>query len=828
LRVVIAGGGTGGHLFPGLAVARALKARMSSAQISFAGTATGIEARVIPSTEFELDLIRSGGLKGKSLGALARGLSLLPLSALDAWRLISRRRPDVVIGVGGYSSGPVVGVAVARRIPTLLMEQNAMPGMTNRLLARVVQAAAVTYEASLPYFGKKGFVSGNPIRKEFLNVDDAAIHSVNVRVLVVGGSQGAHAINVAVAEAAPRLAGGGHAQAVSIVCQTGTRDFELVGEAFQRSGVQGRVERFIDAMDREVRDDCVEGRSDDAGRDYGCRKAVDPDSSADRRRRSSAQERRSAARGGSGGSDRPERSDGRNPRRSHSGAGCRHRETQADVRGGPPAREARRRRADRRRRHQNCGTARIVSGVLGHAKRIHFIGIGGIGMSGIAELLVNLGYEVSGSDTHRTDITDRLESMGARIAEGHDARNLGNAEVVVYSSAVRASNPEMEAARDRALTVVPRADLLAELMQLRQGIAVAGAHGKTTTTSMIALVLEAAGLDPTAVIGGRLSTFGSNARLGQGKYLVAEADESDRSFLRLSPRFAVITNIDREHLEAYRDFDDLQSSFVQFANLVPGNGGVVILCADDPYLKKLRPAIERPTVGYGFDATADITAVDVRMTGFGSVSRVQTRRRGGQTADLGALELAVPGRHNVLNALAAIALGRELGIAWSHIAPALAGFHGAERRFEVHGEANGVTVVEDYAHHPTEIAAVIAAAKPGTRGRLIVAFQPHRYSRTQVLMEEFGHAFAGADVVVLTDIYAASEDPIPGVDLEALAEKVGTQFRGDLQAIKSLDDLPEVLARQARPNDLVLLLGAGSIGSIWRSVLRELEKGSKG
>ena len=253
MRVVIAGGGTGGHLFPGLAVARALKARVPSAQISFAGTSAGIEARVIPLTEFALDVIRSGGLKGKSLVALARGLCLLPLSGLDAWRLISRRRPDVVIGVGGYSSGPVVGVAVARGIPALLMEQNAQPGITNRLLAPLVQSAAVTYDASLAYFGKKAFVSGNPIRQEFLNVDDAAIHAHQVRVLVVGGSQGAHAINVAVAQAASGLAGGGHAPAISVVCQTGTRDFDLVHEAFQRSGVQGRVERFIDAMDREVK-----------------------------------------------------------------------------------------------------------------------------------------------------------------------------------------------------------------------------------------------------------------------------------------------------------------------------------------------------------------------------------------------------------------------------------------------------------------------------------------------------------------------------------------------------------------------------------------------
>jgi UDP-N-acetylmuramate--alanine ligase len=462
-----------------------------------------------------------------------------------------------------------------------------------------------------------------------------------------------------------------------------------------------------------------------------------------------------------------------------------------------------------------------VSGVLERAKRIHFIGIGGIGMSGIAELLLNLGYEVSGSDMHRTDITDRLESLGARIAEGHEGSNLGHAEVVVYSSAVKPANAEMVAARERKLEIVGRADLLAELMQLRQGIAVAGAHGKTTTTSMIALVLDAAGLDPTAVIGGRLSAFGSNARLGQGKYLVAEADESDRSFLRLSPRFVVITNIDREHLEAYRDFDDLRACFVQFANSVPGNGGVVIFCADDPHLKELRAKIQRPTVTYGLDGPADVTATDVRLKGFGSTSRVQARKAD-QVVDLGELELAVPGKHNVLNALAAVALGRELGIGWSHISQALAGFHGAERRFQVHGEAGGITVVEDYGHHPTEIAAVMAAARPGARGRIIVAFQPHRFSRTQDLMGDFGRAFAGADLVVLTDIYPAGEDPIPGVDLESLARTVAGDFHGELQSVKSLNDVPRALARAARPGDLIVLLGAGSIGTIWQNVLDEL------
>jgi UDP-N-acetylmuramate--alanine ligase len=452
--------------------------------------------------------------------------------------------------------------------------------------------------------------------------------------------------------------------------------------------------------------------------------------------------------------------------------------------------------------------------VLEDARRFHFVGIGGIGMSGIAELLVNLGYEVSGSDMQLTEITNRLESLGARIAEGHDGAHLGNAEVLVYSSAVKPSNPEMAAARERGLPVVPRAELLAELMQLREGIAVAGAHGKTTTTSMVAIVLDAAGLDPTAVIGGRVSSFGSSARLGRGKYLVAEADESDRSFLRLRPRLAVITNIDHEHMEAYRDFADLQDAFVKFANGVPPSG-VVVICIDDPYLREMRPAIKARTVTYGVAADADISASDIRLEGFGSVSTIR---------GLGELRLSVPGRHNVLNALAAVAVGRELGIGWDDISRGLHSFHGAERRFQQRGNVHGILVVEDYGHHPTEIAAVIAAAAPIATGRLIVAFQPHRFSRTQLLMDEFGPAFAGADALVLTDIYGASEEPIPGVDAAALAAAIQKTYRGDLHLVRGVSDVPAALARIARHGDLVLLLGAGSIGSIWRKVLSELER----
>jgi UDP-N-acetylmuramate--alanine ligase len=450
---------------------------------------------------------------------------------------------------------------------------------------------------------------------------------------------------------------------------------------------------------------------------------------------------------------------------------------------------------------------------LGRTRRIHFVGIGGIGMSGIAELLVNLGYVLSGSDAKRSDITDRLASMGAKVAIGHDASYVGDADVVVTSSAVALTNPEVVAARARHVPVIPRAEMLAELMRLRFGIAIAGAHGKTTTTSMVALMLERAGLDPTAVIGGRLSTFGSNARLGGGAYMVVEADESDRSFLKLSPSVAVITNIDREHMESYGSFDRLVTAFADFADKVPFYGAVVA-CADDPHVREMLPRLTRRTVTYGFDAGADVRGEDPVTDGRSGSCGVRYDVRGVPNGSgSGRLSLAVPGRHNLQNALAAVAVGLELGVPFDRIAGALAEFHGAERRYQVRGTARGVTVVDDYGHHPTEIAAVLAAARAGHPPRLVAVFQPHRYTRTRDLMDEFGRALSAADVVVLTDIYSAGEPPMAGVTLDALAVAVSRQCAGPVHVVRALEEIPAAVAALVRAGDLVVTLGAGSIGT---------------
>jgi UDP-N-acetylmuramate--alanine ligase len=460
-------------------------------------------------------------------------------------------------------------------------------------------------------------------------------------------------------------------------------------------------------------------------------------------------------------------------------------------------------------------------------RHVHFVGIGGIGMSGIAELLVNLGYRVSGSDERSTDITRRLAGMGVRVHEGHAPDNLGDTDVVVVTSAARQDNPEIVEARRRGVPVIARAEMLAELMRLRRiGIAIGGAHGKTTTTSMVALMLERAGLDPTAVIGGRLSAFGSNARLGQGDVIVAEADESDGSFLKLSPVISVITNVDREHLDHYGTFERALDAFVAFANTVPFDG-TVIVGVDDPVLAGLVPRMTRRVVTYATDrADAMLVARDI-TTGHGS-STCQVWRRpahgDGPMESLGTLVLRVPGRHNLRNALAAVGVGLELGLPFERIATGLEEFRGAERRLQVVGERAGVLIVDDYGHHPTEIAAVIDACREAWTRRLVLLFQPHRYTRTAGLLQEFAQVLAQADEVCLLPIYAASEDPIAGVTSEALANAIARQGGHPVHVIDGLAEAPAAIARLARAGDLVVTLGAGSVGSLGPRLLDALEE----
>jgi len=440
------------------------------------------------------------------------------------------------------------------------------------------------------------------------------------------------------------------------------------------------------------------------------------------------------------------------------------------------------------------------------AKRLHFVGIGGIGMSGIAEVLQNLGYDVRGSDVHPTPITARLSSMGVRIYVGHAAKNVGDADVVVISSAVKSSNPEVQEARGRGIPVIPRAEMLAELMRMKYGIAIAGTHGKTTTTSLVATIMASAGLDPTIVIGGRLKSIRSNARLGEGQYLVAEADESDGSFLRLMPTLCVVTNIDPEHLDHWTGgLPQIVDAFVDFVNKVPFYGAAVV-CLDHPTVQSILPRIDKRFITYGMSPQADYSAdaIEQQEGAMAFVLKVRGEVRG-------PVRLNMIGRHNVQNALAALAVAEEVGVPFEKAAAALSSFEGVGRRFEQKGSVNDVLVVDDYGHHPAEIRATLRAAREAHSRRLVVAFQPHRYSRTRDLIDEFATAFNDAHTLLITDIYAASEAPLAGVSGEHLAQVVRAHGHQDVHYVGPVTEVATKLAELVRPGDLVLTLGAGSI-----------------
>jgi UDP-N-acetylmuramate--alanine ligase len=455
-------------------------------------------------------------------------------------------------------------------------------------------------------------------------------------------------------------------------------------------------------------------------------------------------------------------------------------------------------------------------------QRVHFVGIGGIGMSGIAEVLLTLGYQVSGSDLRSSPVTQRLAGLGAMVFEDHKPENVHGAEVVVTSSAVTRANPEVAEARRLHIPVIRRAEMLAELMRLKYGIAIAGMHGKTTTTSMVAAVLGAGGLDPTVVVGGRVDAMGSNARFGKSQYLVAEADESDRSFLHLSPIIAVVTNLDREHMDCYRDMEDVEQTFLDFMDRVPFYG-TVIVCNDDERLRTMLPNIQRRVVTYGTREDSDflIESLDNQRSDGGPLSRFRVSMRGQL---LGDFSLHVPGVHNVLNATAAVAVGTGLEIAPAVIAEALASFRGVDRRFQLLGKAAGVSVVDDYGHHPTEIRATLAAARQCGFPRVHVVFQPHRYTRTKHLLDEFGSAFLDAHSVFVLDIYAASEPPIAGVSGEGVARRISETGHKQVWYMGSFAAAAAGAAAIAQPGDVILTLGAGNVAQLGPHILEKLQE----
>ena len=454
-------------------------------------------------------------------------------------------------------------------------------------------------------------------------------------------------------------------------------------------------------------------------------------------------------------------------------------------------------------------------------QHLHFIGIGGIGMSGIAEVLLNLGYKISGSDVRLSPTTDRLTGLGAHIQEGHDARNVAGAKAVVVTSAVDSRNPEVAEARRLNIPVIPRGELLAELMRLKYGVAIAGSHGKTTTTSMTASILSEAGLDPTVVVGGKVGAMGgSNARVGRSDFLVVESDESDGSFLKLSPILAVITNIDREHLDHYPTIADIRAAFIQFINKVPFYGAAII-CLDDENIQQIFPQINRRTLSYGLSPQADLVVIDMQCGHLESHFQLRLR-----DTELGTFHLCVPGVHNVLNATAAIGVALELEVPLEKIRAGIASYSGVDRRFQIRGQQQGVTVIDDYAHHPTEVRATLAAARLCHYPRILAIFQPHRYTRTEALMDDFAKSFHQADAVFLLDIYAASESPIAGVTSEALVARMREFGHRSVEYAGTMERAVEAVSALAVAGDMVITLGAGNVWQAGDRILAKLKEGT--
>lgn len=453
--------------------------------------------------------------------------------------------------------------------------------------------------------------------------------------------------------------------------------------------------------------------------------------------------------------------------------------------------------------------------MYGKIKRIHFVGIGGIGMSGIAEVLLNMGYEITGSDIGESATVKRLMDLGAKINIGHSGKNVEGSGVVVISSAIKSDNPEVLRAKEINIPVIPRAEMLAELMRLRYGIAVAGSHGKTTTTSMIAAVLSYGQLDPTIVVGGKVKTMGTNARLGKGNFMVVEADESDGSFLRLSPVISVLTNIDEEHMDYYKDMDELEAAFLSFLNKIPFYG-LSVLCIDCPRIKSLSREFKKRILTYGFDQDAELRAEDVLVSGFETKFNVFLKE-----SRLGSVNLNVPGRHNAQNSLAAIAVGMELGMSFKDVSYGLSEFKGIDRRLQVKGEGRGVLVIDDYAHHPKEIEVTISAIKESQPGRIVVIFQPHRYTRTQLLFDEFVRVLTHADMLYIMDIYAAGEDPIDGITSQKLFQSLKETGHRNVQYLNG-DNMVSTVLDNLEPKDIVLTLGAGNVWAFGEKLVEEL------
>ena len=826
---IIAGGGTGGHVTPALALGEELRSR--GVRTHFIGTDRGIERRLVPENGFELTVLPSRPFVGRGALDRLRALTALAWTSLRAVFVLRRLEARIVVAVGGYASLPPAVAGWLLRRPVVLINPDAEPGLSNRVLSRIATRVFAAFPGSERHFAhpERVVVTGVPLRQSLRDAfADAAApperkDPAERHLFAFGGSLGSQQINDALLASTDLL----DATHLHIVHQTGPDERDRVAKAWADAGFDAHVVAFEDDMPSRYRWAdlvvCRAGATSLAELTLSGRPAILVPLAHVGGGEQAANARALEAAGGAVVFDGAGFDPGAFATTLADLLGDRTRlEAMSAASGGLARPNAVTQVVDACEALTMGGDA--WTDRLGQLERIHFVGIGGIGMCGIAELLLVRGHLVTGTDLADGPTVERLRRLGAEVGIGHDAGAVSGADLVVVSSAIRATNPEVVAATEAGIPVIPRAEMLAELMRLQDGIAIAGTHGKTTTTSLTAHILDAAGVDPTVVVGGRVmgttAPDRTGARLGKGSLMVAEADESDGSFLRLAPVIAVVTNLEPEHMDHYGHPDALDDAFVEFANRLPF-WGRVILCVDDVGVQRILPRITRRRTTVGFSAQADWRALDVRADGAGM--RFDVTHAGDA---VGSVHLPLPGRHNVANALCALAVADEVGVSIDTARASLAGFGGVERRFETKGRTRGIWVVDDYGHHPTEIRATLAAARSAHAGRLVAIFQPHRFSRTRDHFDEFAAAFHDADVLVLTEIYAASEDKLPGIDSATLADAVRDRGHRDVRFISDLDAIPEVLAPELREGDLVLTLGAGSVTHVGPRLLSALAEAS--
>lgn len=819
MKIMISGGGTGGHIYPALTIADELKKIIPDAEIIYVGTAVGLEKDIVPRYGYDMRYIEVAGFRRSLSFDTFKSFYLLYKGLKQAKELIALEKPDLVIGTGGYVCGPIVYQAAKAGIVTCIQEQNAMPGVTNKILSRYVNRIFLGYEAARKYFpGKADIVyTGNPVRREIVNEDKAASYeelhlNPNMKtILVFGGSRGAKSINKAMVGVELKLSG---RTDVQILHATGEANYtDHIKALGARGGVKDNIHvvPYLHNMPaaQAVADFTIcragaIGLAEIAAKGIPAILIPFPFATANHQEfNARAVEEKGAAKV-----------------ILDKDINSTVLLDEIDFLLENPEELEKMRRAAQNLSSISAGEniARQALGVWAMAKNnLHFVGVGGAGMSAIASVFLEKGIKVQGSDVNKSEIVDRLISQGAKIAVGHDAKNIEGASALVLSTAIRNTNPEVVAAKEKGLPVLHRSDALSWLINDGDGVTVAGAHGKTTTTSMLACIAQKADLGATSLIGGDVVQLGGNAVTGKGKYVIAEADESDGSFLKFHPQIAVVTNIEGDHLDHYGSMENLCAAFKQYLNNVKP-GGFAVLCADNENAVKLADAAGVPVVTYGIE-NGDYTAREIEYKGKETNYKLYCDEE--FVADV---KLVVPGRHNVENSVGAFAVAKSMGVDEKIILEALADFHGAKRRFETKALVNDIWFVDDYAHHPTEIKAVLKAARQTGAKRIVVCFQPHRYSRTKLLLEDFKHAFDDCDVLAITDVYAASEDPVEGGTSDVLVNAIREATGKDVTYTPSFDEAFNYLKEIILPGDLVMSIGAGRADLIIDRLAKEEER----